>query len=159
MHREFDPGFLGGGASHDHSHDHPHSHDHHHHHHHHHDHDPRAEWLWLVGVTAVVGALLTLDQLLAWGMPTAREPGGVSLALVAAVIGGGRVVYLAVLALLEGRIGADLALAVACVAAAWLREYFVAAEVVFIALVGECLEGYTFNRARAAIEASGRRVR
>ena len=61
-------------------------------------------------------------------------------------------VYLALAALLEGRIGADIALAVACVAAALLGEYFVAAEVVFIALVGECLEAFTFERAQRAIQ-------
>ena len=87
----------------------------------------------------------------AWGSAY-RRPFGVSLSLVAAVIGGGRVVYLALAALLEGRIGADIALAVACVAAALLGEYFVAAEVVFIALVGECLEAFTFERAQRAIQ-------
>ena len=61
-------------------------------------------------------------------------------------------VYLALAALFEGRIGADIALAVACVAAALLGEYFVAAEVVFIALVGECLEAFTFERAQRAIQ-------
>ena len=33
-----------------------------------------------------------------------------------------------------------------------LGEYFVAAEVVFIALVGECLEAFTFERAQRAIQ-------
>ena len=87
----------------------------------------------------------------AWGSEY-RRPFGLSLALLAAVIGGGRVVYLALAALFEGRIGADIALAVACVAAALLGEYFVAAEVVFIALVGECLEAFTFERAQRAIQ-------
>ena len=78
-------------------------------------------------------------------------PFGVPLALLAAVLGGGRVVYLALAALFEGSIGADIALAIACIAAACLGEYFVAAEVVFIALVGECLEALTFERAQRAI--------
>ena len=73
------------------------------------------------------------------------------MALAAAVIGGGGVVYLALAALFEGSIGADIALAVACIAAACLGEYFVAAEVVFIALVGECLEALTFERAQRPI--------
>ncbi|MGE3819657.1 MAG: cation-translocating P-type ATPase family protein, partial [Isosphaeraceae bacterium] len=38
------------------------------------------------------------------------------------------------------------------IAAGLLGEYFVAAEVVFIALVGECLEALTFERARRAIQ-------
>jgi len=102
-------------------------------------------------VTALVGLLLLLDLLLAaLGSPW-RQPFGVPLALLAAVLGGGRVVYLALAALLEGTVGADIALAVACIAAACLGEYFVAAEVVFIALVGECLEALTFERAQRAI--------
>src|SRR5207302_4154260 len=88
---------------------------------------------------------------LGWGSEY-RRPFGVPLALAAAVIGGGRVVYLALAALFEGRIGADIALAVACLAAAALGEYFVAAEVVFIALVGECLEAFTFERAQRSIQ-------
>ena len=55
------------------------------------------------------------------------------------------------LALLEGKIGADIALAIACIAAGLAGEYFVAAEVVFIALLGECLEALTLDRAQRAI--------
>jgi Cu+-exporting ATPase len=130
-------------AGHNHDHDHGHGHDH--------DHDPVAERRTLVATTAVVGALLLADLVIgAIGSPWQR-PYGVPLALVAAVIGGGRVVYLALMALFERTIGADVALAIACVAAACLGEYFVAAEVVFIALVGECLEAFSFDRARRAI--------
>src|SRR5947208_3232925 len=129
MHREYQPAQMAFG--------HVHPADHHHHHDHH---DHEAEFRVLLTTTVVVGLLLAADVILgAWGSPY-RRPFGVPLALLAAVIGGGRVVYLALAALFEGRIGADIALAVACVAAAVLREYFVAAEVVFIALVGECLE-------------------
>src|SRR5262249_59094708 len=49
------------------------------------------------------------------------------------------------------RVGADLALAIACLAAILLREPLVAAEVVFIGLVGECLEAYTFSRTQNAL--------
>jgi Cu+-exporting ATPase len=142
----------------------PHGHDDHGHGHHHqgaaahdhghghdHDHDPDAERRWLWAATAVVGLLLLADIVLGvLGSPWQR-PFGVPLALAAAVIGGGRVVYLALAALFEGSIGADIALAIACIAAACLGEYFVAAEVVFIALVGECLEALTFERAQRAI--------
>ena len=145
MHREYQPAEMAFG------HVHPADHDHHHHDHQL-DHDPDAERRRLVAATAVVGLLLAADQVLAaWGSED-RYLFGVSLALLAAVIGGGRVVYLALAALFEGRIGADIALAIACVAAALLREYFVAAEVVFIALVGECLEAFTFDRAQRAIQ-------
>ncbi|MGO9464826.1 MAG: cation-translocating P-type ATPase family protein [Isosphaeraceae bacterium] len=127
-----------------HSHDHVHDHDHDHH-------DPDSERRSLFAATIVVGLLLAADFVLPAIDGSWRRPLGVPLALLAAVIGGGRVVYLALVALLEGSIGADIALAVACIAAALLGEYFVAAEVVFIALVGECLEAFTFERARRAI--------
>src|SRR4051794_1252810 len=141
MHREFQPALMGEGHAHPHEAGHEHAHDH--------DHD--AERRALVATTAVVGLLLGADLAsAAWG-GTAWRPWGVSPALIAAVIGGGRVVYLALLALLEGRIGADIALAVACVAAAVLGENFVAAEDVFIPLVGECLEAFAFGRAQPAI--------
>ena len=159
LHREFRPEQMRLGVpAPPHGHD-DHGHGHHHHgesarahdHGHDHDHDPDAERRWLWAVTSVVGVLLLADVTLAMiGSPWQR-PLGVPLALVAAVIGGGRVVYLALAALLEGSIGADIALAVACIAAACLGEYFVAAEVVFIALVGECLEALTFERAQRAI--------
>ncbi|MDR3635620.1 MAG: HAD-IC family P-type ATPase, partial [Isosphaeraceae bacterium] len=146
MHREYNPDQMGLG---------PPVHGEHHHHDrgHAHEHDHAAELRTLVAATVVVGLLLAADQVLAFTAPESRRPFGVSLALLAAVIGGGRVVFLALAALFDGRIGADIALAVACVAAALLGEYFVAAEVVFIALVGECLEAFTFGRAQRAIQA------
>jgi P-type Cu+ transporter len=141
VHREYQPAQMAFG--------HAHPADHHHHDH---EHDHAAELRALVATTVVVGLLLGADLLLAaWG-DAYRRPFGVSLSLLAAVIGGGRVVYLALAALFEGRIGADIALAIACVAAAIAGEYFVAAEVVFIALVGECLEAFTFDRAQRAIQ-------
>ena len=150
MHREYNPAQMAFG--------HTHGSDHHHHHGSapgtapHDEHDHEAELRILVATTLVVGLLVGADLVLgAWGSAY-RQPFGIPLSLVAAVIGGGRVVYLALAALLEGRIGADIALAVACVAAALLGEYFVAAEVVFIALVGECLEAFTFERAQRAIQ-------
>ncbi len=132
MHREYDPAQMAIG--------HPHEHDH------------DAERRTLLATTAVVGVLLGLDLVMAAGEIVYRLPFGITLTLLAAIIGGGRVVYLALAALFEGRIGADIALAIACVAAALLGEFFVAAEVVFIALVGECLEALTFERAQRAIE-------
>jgi Cu+-exporting ATPase len=72
-------------------------------------------------------------------------------ALLAAVIGGARVLYGSLEALFEGRIGADLALAVAALAAILIREPLVAAEVVFIGLAGECLEAFTFARTQNAL--------
>ena len=91
--------------------------------------------------TAMLGALIGLDLLLAAFAPSGwRAPLGVSLIWVAALLGAARIVYQALEAMMHGRVGADVALAVASVAALVLREPFVAAEVVFIALVGEVLE-------------------
>ncbi len=75
----------------------------------------------------------------------------VSFALAAAVIGGARILYTSLESLMEGRLGADLALAIATIAAILIGEPFVAAEVVFIGLVGECLESVTFERTQKAI--------
>ena len=117
--------------------------------------------LGLYALTALVGGLLAADlwplvgswlkgqgvETYSWG----RELFGFRYALVAAVIGGARVLYTSLEALFEGRIGSDLALAIACLAAIILKEPVVAAEVVFIGLVGECLEAYTFARTRNAL--------
>ncbi|MBX6314321.1 MAG: cation-translocating P-type ATPase family protein [Isosphaeraceae bacterium] len=149
MHREFDPAQMAFGHVHSGDHD---PHHHHHQHDHHPPHDPDAERRTLIATTAVVGVLLGAHLVLGAVAPEYQRPFGVPLALLAAVIGGGRVVYLALASLFEGRIGADIALAIACVAAAVMGEYFVAAEVVFIALFGECLEALTFERAQRAIQ-------
>ncbi len=103
-------------------------------------------------LTSVVGILIGADLLFSWmGRAELTRPWGVSLSLIAAILGGSRIVYIAFEALLAGRIGADFVLAQACIAAIVLGRPFVAAEVVFIALLGEVLEAITFERAQAAI--------
>lgn len=76
---------------------------------------------------------------------------GVRFALLCAVLGGARVLYGALEKLTAGKLSADLAVAVACVAAILIDEPLVAAEVVVIGLVGECLEAVTFDRTRRAL--------
>ena len=67
---------------------------------HDHDHDHDAERRDAgAGTTIVVGFLLGLDLAFGFWAPEWRRPFGVPLALIAAVIGGGRVVYLALAAL------------------------------------------------------------
>src|SRR5262245_23613256 len=110
-------------------------------------------------MTALLGVLIGWDlapRLGSWlgigflqGLP--REVLGYSPALIAAVIGGARVLYTSLQSLFDGKIGADLALAIACIAAILINEPLVAAEVVFIGLVGECLESITFARTQQAI--------
>jgi heavy metal translocating P-type ATPase len=117
--------------------------------------------LGLYLLTALVGALLAADLwpllagcLRSQGVETyswPREFYGYRYSLIAAVIGGARVLYGSLEALFEGRVGADLALAVATLAAILIREPVVAAEVVFIGLAGECLEAFTFARTQNAL--------
>jgi Cu+-exporting ATPase len=104
----------------------------------------------LLAFTVLLGLLIGGDLLLA-GLGWQRLPGRISLALVAGVVGAVYIVYGALRALLERRIGAEIALAQASLAALILGQPFVAAEVVFIALLGEVLEGWTFARARRAM--------
>ena len=107
----------------------------------------------LYALTVCVAVLVALDVVFWWlGWENLRNPLGVNLSLIAAVLGGARIVYGALTALLEGDIGADLALAVALVAALVLREYWVAAEVVLIAMVGESLEGLTYARTHRELQ-------
>ncbi|QEH37433.1 Copper-exporting P-type ATPase A [Aquisphaera giovannonii] len=103
--------------------------------------------------TAILGLLLGLDlgrDAIGLGPPPFL-PAGLSLTHVAAVLGAVRIVYGALEALVHRRIGADFALAQACLAALVLGQPFVATEVVFIALVGEVLEAFTFSRTRKAL--------
>jgi Cu+-exporting ATPase len=110
-------------------------------------------------LTGLLGLLIGIDlwpRLVGWlgaeALPTWPATFyGLPLALIPAVLGGARIVYTTVEGLFEGRVGADLALAVACVAAILLGEYLVAAEIVFIGMFGECLEGFTFERTRRAV--------
>lgn len=76
---------------------------------------------------------------------------GFRLALLAAVLGGSRILYRTLENLFEGKVGADLALTIACLAAIVLGEHSTAALVVFIALCGESVEGFTVDRAQRAI--------
>src|SRR2546421_3960146 len=115
-------------------------------------------------LTALLGALLAADlwpALVDWLWPGGtgawlptwpREVFGYRFALIAAVLGGARVLYSSLESLFEGRLGADLALAIACIAAILIGEPLVAAEIVFIGMLGECLESFTFERTQRAVE-------
>jgi Cu+-exporting ATPase len=122
---------------------------------------PRSA-LGLYLLTALVGGLLAADLwplVAGWlaglglELPTwqTREVYGYRFALIAAVIGGAKSLYSSLERLTEGRVGTDLAIAIAAIAAILIGEPIVAAEVVFIALVGECLEAVTFDRTQRAL--------
>jgi Cu+-exporting ATPase len=106
-------------------------------------------------LTLVVGGLLLGDFVIGASQNpdwlAYRSLLGFRLALLAAVLGGARILYHTLEGFFLGRIGADLALTIACLAAILLGEHTVAALVVFIALVGESIEGYTVDRATRAI--------
>ncbi len=106
----------------------------------------------LLAFTALFGALLGGDAVL-WllGLDRGLLPRGISLSWIAAIAGAIFIVYGALRSLVSGRFGADLALAQASLAALILGEPWVAAEVVFIALLGEVLEAWTFARTRRAL--------
>jgi Cu+-exporting ATPase len=122
----------------------------------------RESNLSLYALTALIGVLIGLDLwpiVAAWidpaqsWLPTWRnEINGYRLyALCAAVLGGARALYGSLERLSEGKVGADLAIAIAVIAAILTREALVAAEIVFVGLVGECLESITFERSQRAI--------
>jgi P-type Cu+ transporter len=113
-------------------------------------------------LTAVVAALLLADLLpllfnwlSGWALPIptwqTREFYGFRFALIAAIFGGAKSLYQSLERLTEGHIGADLAVAIACIAAILLGEPLIAAEVVVIGLIGECLEAFTFDRTQRAV--------
>jgi Cu+-exporting ATPase len=112
-------------------------------------------------LTGLLGLLIAIDlwpAVAAWLAPKGivlpswpQEISGYRIALLAAVLGGARVLYLSLESLLEGRLGADLAIAIACVAAILIGEPLVAAEIVFIGMLGECLESFTFERTQRAV--------
>ncbi len=109
-------------------------------------------------LTGIVAALLFLDWFLSFRLSAIDATAGAApivfgyrLALLAALLGGARILYHTLDGLLSGRVGADLALTLACLAAIVVGEYQTAGMVVLISLIGESIEGYTIDRARWAV--------
>ncbi|WP_166819848.1 cation-translocating P-type ATPase family protein [Thalassoroseus pseudoceratinae] len=108
-------------------------------------------------LTGIVLALIGFDLLFGVAPPPGWETQtvfGFRLAMWAALVGGSRLLYHTLDDLWEGKVGAGLALVIALASAILLGEYITAALVVAITLLGECLEGYTIDRAQAAIRES-----
>ncbi len=108
-------------------------------------------------LTSFVGVLMLLDLwplvaswaegwtgVLEW--KPLREFFGLRLSLCAAIVGGARSLYASLEKLTQGKLSAELAIAIACIAAIILGEPLIAAEVVFIGLLGECLEAWMSSR-------------
>lgn len=106
----------------------------------------------LYTLTLTVAALLIVDVLQSYQIVTWVLPLGYRWALIAALLGGARILYHTLDGVASGKFGADLALSVACLAAIALGEHQTAAIVVLISLFGESLEGYTLDRARRAFQ-------
>jgi Cu+-exporting ATPase len=112
----------------------------------------------LTGLLAVIIGIDLWPAVAGWGplaglgLPTwPREVSGYRIALLAAILGGARILYGSLEGLFEGKVGADVALAIATIAAILIGEPLVAAEVVFIGMLGECLEAITFDRTQRAV--------
>jgi HflK protein len=106
-----------------------------------------GKWPAYVLFTLTVGVLLLLNWLGVW-----TELWGINTGVWLALLGGWRIFYNSISALFEKRVTAEIAIAVAVIAALLVGEYFAAAEAVFIMLVGEGLEEYASRRTRSAIQ-------
>jgi len=107
-----------------------------------------------IAFTAVVGIAL----LLRW-LNIVQSLFGIDFAAIIAVIGGYKFFYETIYELLfERRIATDAAVAVASAAALYVGEYFAAAEVILIMLIGEALEHYAVGQTRAALKELARAV-
>ncbi len=107
--------------------------------------------LGLYALTAAVLALLAADLLPLAGVTESRTAVGFRFALLAALVGAVRPLAHTLDGLLSGRVGADAAIVLATVAAIGVGEPVVAAEVVAIGLLGECLEAFAVGRARRSL--------
>lgn len=107
----------------------------------------------LYALTIVVAVLVIADVVLTSTIkaPTGASLFGYRLALLAAIVGGARIFYHSLDGLLSGRVGADLALTIACFAAILMGEHQTAGLVVLVSLIGESVEGYTIDRAKWAV--------
>jgi Cu+-exporting ATPase len=96
---------------------------------------------------AGIGALLAL-----YWFGWVKNVGPFDIAVLITLVGGYKIFGDAVWGLLHREISSDLAIAIAACAALAIGQYFAAAEVVFIMLVGGWLEELAVDRTRGAIE-------
>lgn len=99
-----------------------------------------------VALCVAVGLLLLLYLL-----GVVRTVAGIDLALILTLVAGYPLIRHAILDLLQGHFSSHLTIAIAAGAAVWIGEYFAAAEVMFIMLIGEGIEHWTVDRAKGAI--------
>ncbi|MEE2777282.1 MAG: FtsH protease activity modulator HflK [Acidobacteriota bacterium] len=99
-----------------------------------------------ITLCAAVGLLLLLYLL-----GVVETVAGFDLALILTVVAGYPLLRHAILDLLGGHLSSHVTIAIAAGAAVAIGEYFAAAEVMFIMLIGEGLEHWTVDRAKGAI--------
>ena len=114
-----------------------------------HSHEGRPAWLKFVHIGGFGGLLLACWFCRDW--LAVRAVYGVNPIALLVLIGGYRIFYEAISGLLHLRVSADLAVAIAAVAALVIGEEFAAAEVIFIMLVGEALEDFAVDRTERSI--------
>ncbi len=102
-----------------------------------------------IGFIALCGAVGVLLLLYLTG--ALRTVAGIDLALILTLVAGYPLIRHAILDLLRGHFSSHLTIAIAAGAAVAIGEYFAAAEVMFIMLIGEGIEHWTVDRAKGAI--------
>ena len=112
----------------------------------------RGERVKYIGFTAFVGLLLLLNATDLFATITVPFTGiAIDTAILLTFLAGYKTFYNTIGSLIEKKISADLAICIAALAALTVGEYLVAAEAMFIMLVGEGLEAYAAGRTEAAI--------
>ena len=114
-----------------------------------HGHSHSHGLLQRIGYIALCGAVGVL--LLLYLLGTLRSVAGIDLALILTLVAGYPLIRHAILDLLHGHFSSHLTIAIAAGAAVAIGEYFAAAEVMFIMLIGEGIEHWTVDRAKGAI--------
>jgi len=103
-----------------------------------------------VAFIVLIGAGILLNAL---GIFKTLPGTNLDTAVLLTVIGGWRIFYESFSELLlHRRIGADLAVSIAAIAALLIGEYLAAAEVIFIMLIGGALEHYAVAKTHSALE-------
>ena len=106
-----------------------------------------------IGFTAFIGFLLLLNATdLFSAIPIPFSGLEIDTAILLTFLAGYKTFFNTIGSLMERRISADVAICIAALAALTVGEYLVAAEAMFIMLVGEGLEAYAAGRTEAAIE-------
>ena len=112
----------------------------------------RGERVKYIGFTAFVGLLLLLNATDLFSTITIPLTDiAIDTAILLTFLAGYRTFYNTIGGLMANKISADLAICIAALAALTVGEYLVAAEAMFIMLVGEGLEAYAAGRTEAAI--------